>query len=67
MSKHSYEAPEYKKLRDEEFSIERILGVVSCLDFQKLRKPCLGVKVQLLLVIWELENLSYLLQLQKEW
>ena len=44
MSKHSYEAPEYKKLRDEEFSIERILGVVSCLDFSKTEKTMLRCK-----------------------
>lgn len=35
LTKYSYEDQEYKKLRDEEFSIERILGVVSCLEFSK--------------------------------
>lgn len=35
LAEYSYKDPEYEKLRDEEFGIERILSVVSCLEFSK--------------------------------
>lgn len=44
MTKYSYEDPEYKKFRNEEFCIERILAVVSCLEFSRIENTMISCR-----------------------
>lgn len=48
MAKYSYEDPEYKKLREEEFCIERILGVVSCLEFSRTENTMMSCRTAII-------------------
>ncbi len=48
LQKCSYENPEYKNLRNEEFEIERILSVSSCISFSSIESTMLNSKVAII-------------------
>lgn len=48
LKKYSYEDSEYKKLRSEEFEVERILSVVSCLEFSKTETTMINCKIAII-------------------
>lgn len=48
MTEYSYEDSEYKKLREEEFCLESILGVESCLEFSRTEKNIISCRVAII-------------------
>ncbi len=48
LKKYSYENPEYKSLRNEEFEVERILSVVSCLEFSRIETTMINCRIAII-------------------
>ncbi len=48
LKKYSYEDPEYKNLRNEEFEVERILAVVSCLEFSRTETTMINCRIAII-------------------
>lgn len=48
LKKHSYDDPEYRNLRDEEFGVERILAVTSYLEFSRIESSMINCKIAII-------------------